>query len=345
MKTFANKNSIQEKTEVSGKNATQLKDNRPKSVLQQKQVEALAEKNPAQRKVNINDDTGLEKEADVMGEKAVQFKPVSQPGAEGVDYSVMSSQQYSNWQGTVQGKFAQHHATHSGDRVAVAQLQQSYDVLQRAGFLSGAWKGGLIITEGILSIVSGGASIALSGGTGIVPGAMSVGIGAVKVGRGILTICAGDKPSGKWLAALDILRGIESIVSIISGALTENLPVLIFGIAKLVRSLITAITDAMGNETEHYYVRKGLMILATGCHYLEVAAGTWAGAKSIEKGISSEGMDEHLQKTIGSANVVISGSKTVRATDQGKAALTYEPSNETQPLVPDMEKGLLKEEK
>lgn len=77
-----------------GKYGTSLNDNRSAAIIQKKQLEAISKKNissPFQSKantemeptmqmkdkVNVNDDFALEKEADVMGEKALQMRQVN----------------------------------------------------------------------------------------------------------------------------------------------------------------------------------------------------------------------------------------------------------------------------
>jgi 8-oxo-dGTP pyrophosphatase MutT (NUDIX family) len=65
-KTFRSRAATDDSAENAGKRALQLEDNRPRSIIQKKQIEAMAGGSPIRRKRN-NDDKGLEKEADVIG--------------------------------------------------------------------------------------------------------------------------------------------------------------------------------------------------------------------------------------------------------------------------------------
>lgn len=79
MSEYASK-SRKEKTQIpiaqlrgeSTRNGFYLEDNRPKSLVQRKQIELIENELP--QNVHINDDEALEKEADAMGEKAFQMK-------------------------------------------------------------------------------------------------------------------------------------------------------------------------------------------------------------------------------------------------------------------------------
>ncbi|MEP0984326.1 DUF4157 domain-containing protein [Ekhidna sp.] len=275
--------------------------------------------------VPVNDDPGLEKEADVMGARAVQFKSMEHLGYRDVTFAQMSHQQYGQWKDTVQGKFDVHAASAFQGGLIVTQFKNPNEVLQMAGFFPAGLKGALLIAEGILTVAGGIAGLYLSAGVGTFPGAVAIGIGVVKIGRGIFTIYAGEEPSGKQKALMDSIRAVEGAAALIGGAIAGNPAVVIFGLAKSIRSLLMAATDYMGKDTHHPVARKALLELSTACHALEVFAGIGGGVGFLEKAGGATGSDAGIHKGIGAVTFIGSASKAARTVDQGKASQDAHP--------------------
>ena len=327
--------------------------------------------------VQINDDAGLEKEADEMGAKAMsapaQAKAISgragmmgsaassgnayqrrahettfwsptrglfqllsagrgkQPFAgqqlpvqralDGMAISSMSNAAYANWQTTLQCKQAPHGAVSVGDRTLVTQYKAAGDILQLFQWpkLSSKTldrvKGGLVALEGALTFGVALAAGVLSGGVGAVPAIMGMIVGGVKFARGVL-MAIEVKPENKGTKAkvVDVLRGLEAAGALVGAAHIEGfkqLPLIVFGIAKSLRSLATFLANCMGEETNWPLLRKGLMMFATAAHAVEAFA------------LMISGMDaSSLSEFLGAgASAVVGGSKAFRTGIQaGEAA-------------------------
>lgn len=318
--------------------------------------------------VAINDNAGLEHEADVMGARALQHGAslqrksaraglletpatfmlasghagqtpfqrqvaVAAMDAElGTQTSVMTRAQYQNWRLTAQARFGQHGTAPLGDRVVVTQLRPDGEVLQ-GFFLSKSAKGKLVAFEGALTFIAGIAAIAISSGALAVPGIIAAVVGFIKFCRGIATWKFAEEEKNlserelmeeeyKKKAAvrtriLDGVRTLEAALAILGGVLTGNPAVIVFGVAKAVRAVCTAITDYMGENTEHKVLRKFLLGGAALAHAVEVAALGFAGGAAIGGAVSGT-LDSEAAGTLvlGVSNVLVGGAKDARAADQ-----------------------------
>ncbi len=333
--------------------------------------------------VAINDDAGLENEADVMGAKAlltiaepVQRHAISGTGAHlrgttvlqksaaptgqvqspaligaqntplqsdmldqmGVAATQMSRADYDQWRGTMQCKSSMHGAYHNGDQTTVTRWRNARDVAQLFEFpLSQKMKAGLVMGEAALTIIAGIGGLVAGTGFGaiplIVPSILALIVGVVKFGRGAL-MYSDDKPEGKKLALIDVLRTIEALVAGVGALMLDptsfyKIPSMIFAIAKLVRSLATALADLLdgkGGATTKVFV-KGLKALAALAHVVEaVTVGFSAGAGLAEGAeMLSSGGDAATgvsKVASGLAGAGIGGAKAVRAADQSDKVLS-----------------------
>ncbi|WP_246239896.1 eCIS core domain-containing protein [Pseudoalteromonas caenipelagi] len=296
--------------------------------------------------LNVNDNPALEHEATVMGNKALQraslsstpnydhyessstlqaqplnknhsaqFKPID--GMDGVNYSVMSQDSYQLWQKSKQGTAQLHGKCVDGNKVVVTQFQ---DTAQQFS-LGPKTKGLLLISEGVLTAVAGGVVIAATHGTLAIPGILSVCVGVSKFIRGVTTICLGNKKPTDGVKAklafalMDGLRTFEAGASIASAIIGGGNPVkmtisLVFGLAKSIRSICTAIADFINSSqtgAQDYpkllgFVKK----VAAIAHWVEVGAGTLSGGASLVGGNTVGGL----------TGLATAASKTVRAKDQ-----------------------------
>lgn len=317
--------------------------------------------------VAINDDAGLEKEADVMGAKAVSMsapqtaqaksvrgrimsgagqaaiyqRTATQPtfwtptagllqlmsagktpeqtapvqrALDGMTLASMTPASYAAWQGTAQCKAAPHGAISIGNRTLVTQYKRSQQIMQLLGWPSFSSdtltrvKGGLVALEGALTFGVSLAAGVLSGGVGTLPAIVGMVVGGVKFARGIImTIKVSDANKGKKAALVDVLRALEAAGSIV-GALNvdgfRRLPLLVFGIAKAFRSLLTMITDYMGEETDWPLFRKFLMMVSTAAHYVEACALTISG---MDAGELAEYLGAGVAATVGASKAIRTG--------------------------------------
>jgi hypothetical protein len=265
--------------------------------------------------VNVNDDAGLEKEADVMGARAIQFKPMDDMGFEGIDYAVMSLKAYDGWKDTIQAKMTINGTAIAGDQVVVTQFNNPANIAQMIK-LGAKVKGGLLIAEGLLTLAAGTAGLFLSGGVGLVPGLLAIGVGVSKVIRGAITIYSDGKPKGKQLVVMDALRGLEAAAALATGIVTGHPGAIVYGVAKGLRALLTAVTDWMGEGTEFKTRRKILMGISAALHAVEVFAGMIGGIGALDKGDAASGADAGINYAIGGVALGVSVSKSYRATDQ-----------------------------
>lgn len=319
--------------------------------------------------VAINDNPGLEHEATLMGDRAMQraalgsrdpvretvqaymkagpaaseklggngtaqFHSMDNLGMTGVDYAVMSRASYGQWQNTVQAKSQTTGVCHQGDQVVITQFRNPQEVMQQAGFLGPKVKGALIIGEGILTLAAGIAMITVSSGVALIPGISSVVVGIAKIVRGSLSIYNGvqsDKAAtaispdaqarikeqnAKRTHVMDILRGIEAVAATVGAAAMVNPAGLVFGLAKMIRSLLTALANYL-NKDKHPNAIAGMKKIAAAMHVLEVFAGGFSGVSGIAKG-AGDSVQSGVKLGASIAGTTVAGSKAVRATDQVK---------------------------
>jgi len=304
------------------------------------QMEGRVKPNTKVDGMPVNNDPGLEQEATNMGNRAIQraashsqknvnpvqakksnpdytaqFKSMDHLGIPGVNYAVMNQKNYNQWQHTIQAKSALNGVQHNGDQVVVTQFQNSDEVKQF--FLPNKVVGGLVILEGILSLAAGVALLVISHGAAFVPGIAGISVGVAKIVRGALTIHGGDKPSPKHKAAIDALRLFEAAVALTAGAIGMNIPGIIFGVAKTLRSLLHILMDCMDkdNPSLAYKVFSGI---ASALHWIEVAAGFASGSIDAHHA----GGSEIATKAITATNSMsVSTSKIVRASNQTAGAV------------------------
>lgn len=306
--------------------------------------------------VGINDDVVLEREADVMGAKALQRSSADQvaggaisemsvfqllhapvtsnserPGKHrglaqqgyasdldqmGVSATTMSNEAFAEWKETAQCKMGLHGACRAGDKTIVTQFKDPSQITQ---LLSSKMKAGLVMAEGALTFIAGIVAIVVTASTGqipaMIPAIMTTVVGALKFGRGL--IMWKENSLGKHPALIDALRALEAAAALVGAAFLDpssffKIPLLIFGVAKAVRSLATAITDWMGEDTGQPIIRKGLMGLASLAHALEVAALAVASPVMIAEG------DSKILGGLAMGAVAI--SKGIRTVDQSKSA-------------------------
>lgn len=299
--------------------------------------------------VPVNDDPGLEREADVMGARALaqgqamQRKRVSslvraptpfvatggglgtapfqrRAGVAAMDLElgtttrVMTREGYDAWRGTMQAKLAPHGSAPLGDRVVVSQFRPGEGLAQ---LISDKWKNriraGLVILEGAITVAAGTAAAILSGGIGVIPGIMAGVVGVLKIGRGAAMILWDeDDPAKK--PVLDLVRQLEAEIALVAALATGDPRMIVFGIAKLIRALITLVTDGMGKDTDHPKLRKALLGVSAFAHAVEVAM----------LGLSAEAAISGAETTGallgGAAKATVAGSKGLRTLDQGKTA-------------------------
>lgn len=231
----------------------------------------------------------------------------------------MSNEAYAAWKETAQCKMGLYGACSAGDKTIVTQFKDPSQVTQL--FLSPKGKAGRVMAEGALTLIAGVIAIGITANPlaimTILPAIMTTLVGVAKFARGLL-MWGDNKPEGGKLAIIDALRGVEAAAAVLGAVhlgpspLTK-IPLLVFGIAKVVRSLATAITDWLGEDTDHTIIRKGLMYLASLAHYLEHYALTAASfGMYAEGGVKIAG---------GVAMSLVAISKRTRAADQLESAV------------------------
>ncbi len=243
-----------------------------------------------------------------------QFKSMDSMGMDDVHYSVMSERSYKQWQKSDQGTLQMHGTARHGNNVIVTQFKKANPYLPVGPvgpvhrFLGNKWKGAFIIAEGVLSLAAG---IILTGSP--IPGTAAIGmpqilIGALKIVRGIMTMMDNDDRSSLYKGVMDAIRMAEAVIAIANAG--KDPRKWVFGIAKALRSLITAITNYMGKEkTNSTWYGRGMKKMAAGLHAIEVAAAATLG-------ISGVGAGETAKVIGGAATLGVAGSKAVRTADQ-----------------------------
>ncbi|MEN2399205.1 DUF4157 domain-containing protein [Flavobacterium sp. MC2016-06] len=277
----------------------------------------------------VNNDPALEQEATHMGNRAsfarpkenaspvqkkadtdntAQFQSMDHLGMAGVNYAIMSQTGYNQWQKTVQAKSISG-VQQYGDQVVVTQFQESDEIQQY--FLSNKTLGNLIILEGILATAAGVAILAVSHGVAFLPGITMIGVGIAKMIRGYYSKI--DKPTPKEQKIINGLRLFEAALALIGAGIGHNIPLIIFGAAKALRSLLHMVIDGMdkANPTIYFKIINGI---AAALHWIEVTAGFVAGGIS-GSGISSssEGITHGIAA---GANIGVASSKIARAGNQ-----------------------------
>ncbi|MFT4600348.1 MAG: hypothetical protein ACI857_000522 [Arenicella sp.] len=276
-------------------------------------------------KVNVNDDAGLEKEADVMGNKSNSQSHQSYAtgsGVPGIDYTTMSSGDYTDWKGTAQCKAAPHGTFTLNDQVIVTQFSQSSEILQRWE-LSDKTKAKLVLAEGILTLAASVVGIVgLSAGLpatlpllgGAIAGAV---VGVIKSIRGGLMLTDATNDSVHVTKdLLDILRALEAVVAGIGAAIAQNPAAIFFVIAKMVRAAIRAYIDE--KEANHEAIKPLTKKLLLGgealAHAVEVGALFFSGAQ----GLAAE---EGFKHAGGAIAMAVGASKGGRTLDQTNKAI------------------------
>lgn len=291
----------------------------------------------------INNDPSLEQEATHMGQRAiqrasfadayknadpvqtkktdedhtVQFQSMDHLGITGVNYAVMNQAGYSQWQKTAQAKFMSS-AHHNGDQVVVTQFQNQNEVQQY--LLSNKFIGGLVILEGILALAAGVALLVVSHGVAFAPGLTAISVGVAKIVRGAVTIHAGDKPTPGQKAVMDALRFFEASVALAGAAIGGNIPGMIFGVAKTLRSLLHLLMSCMNKENPSlaYKVFSGI---AAALHWIEVTAGFVSGGIDSHAAVGSEGTSKAIKAITATNSIGVSASKIIRSSNQTAGAI------------------------
>ncbi|PCK08971.1 MAG: hypothetical protein COA42_06435 [Alteromonadaceae bacterium] len=296
----------------------------------------------------VNDNQGLENEATQMGDRALQmhsksapktspqsaqanpnlvqqFKSMDNHGLADVGYTTMSKADYGQWQNTVQCKSTMHGVAEHGDQVFVTQFLNPKDVMQQAGFLGKA-KGWLVALEGVLAIAAGVALTAVTAGLAAIPGIVAIIVGTMKVIRGMLMIYDGKQKEHSPLrkVLIDTLRHLEAIVALVGGTIAGNPALIVFGAAKTMRSLLSYMLSGKKEDANSTFTRV-IHGISSGLHFIEVAAGTFAGVSSVTEGGTA---------VVGGALTLgVAASKFGRASDSGAAAMGLsEEADENAPL-------------
>lgn len=290
----------------------------------------------------VNDNSSLEHEATMMGQRAIQramktgqgpylkasppapgglnfdgtaqFKSMDGMGMEGVNYAMMSQDSYAQWQQTVQAKSISG-VCHQGDRVFVTQLRNQADVRQLK--FSANLRGGLLITEGVLTLAAGIAAVLITHGIGLIPGIAAISVGVAKIVRGIVTIKAGEEPTAKQKAVIHALRTFEAAAAIVGAtAAGLNIAGLVFGVAKALRSLLMILADFI-NKDNSPFIHKGVTRMAAALHVVEVGAGIAAGVGLVEGAAAATTTMTMGAKIAGATGTIGTAvSKAFRAGDQ-----------------------------
>ncbi|WP_105170019.1 eCIS core domain-containing protein [Pseudoalteromonas sp. T1lg23B] len=294
--------------------------------------------------MNVNDSPSLEHEATMMGNKALQrasigtsqspqsatvqaqslrknntaqFQPME--GMDGINYAVMSQDSYQLWQKSKQGTAQLHGKCVDGNNVVVTQYQdKSLGVQQQVG-LSAKSKGMLLILEGGLTMAAGFLVIGASHGVLSVPGIISVCVGGSKIIRGLISMFA--TKDGKWgkffLILSDALRTLEAAAAITSAVFSGSPAAYLFGIAKAIRSVCTAVGDFVASDparkARHPKILSTMKKASAVAHWIEVHAGVFTGFTTMAGGSSTNVLT-------GGLGLATSASKGVRAKDQTDGA-------------------------
>jgi hypothetical protein len=303
---------------------------------------------------HVNNDPSLEQEATHMGDRAIQrasfeahktttpvhtnethsdytaqFQSMDHLGMPGVNYAIMSQAGYSEWQKTTQAKFMSGIQQY-GNQVVVTQFQNRDEVQQLFLPFPNSTLGVLVALEGVLATAAGVAVLAASHGAAFLVGIPMIGVGIAKMIRGYYTYKGGDKPTPKQQKIINGLRAFEAAVALVGGAVTGNIPAIIFGVAKALRSLLHFIMDGMDKDNPSLTF-KIISGTAAALHWIEVAAGIAAGVGSAQAG-GAVGIAGAI------TNIGVATSKTVRSGHQ-----TYRAKNTiSKPTAqPDINRPLL----
>jgi len=235
-------------------------------------------------------------------------------GFEGISHSVMSNESYDSWQGTAQCKAAPHGAFQCGDKTVVTQFRDPSAVLQAnmvGDFIKkhrGKLHGAAVIGEGLLAVAASVAALVVTHGASALPSILGLAFGFVKIIRGIIMIAGDSEQDEEQKADLkkitDILRTLEGIAALSIGAVIGHPGPLLFGIAKTLRSLLTAYAHFTGVDDKS---TKGKVIRAinAGLHAVEVVGLAISGGAALKAGHTA----------VGVLGLVGTGSKAVRTAD------------------------------
>ena len=293
--------------------------------------------------VAVNDDAGLEAEADTMGAKAARFRSGASlpaldagnnvqaaqliglrayhPQTAATDASIqtmtMPAADYSHWGPLLQRRGIMHGAARAGDQMVVTQYATA--PLQLFGWPSRRQLTAiLLIGEGVLTVTAGIGAMVLTSGIAVLPAFMGALAGAAKIARGCLTWPAKNqqgeetKPTGKRLALIDGLRSLEGILSLVGGALAGNPKAIVFGAIKILRSLFTAGADYLRDE-EDSMLRKGLMTISALLQFAEAGlVGAIGGDVIASAAEAPNALAEGLTVAGGAMTAGVGVSKAVR---------------------------------
>ena len=296
----------------------------------------------------INDDRGLEREADVMGAKAANYALPDEFQQLGMSAQLMTASQFEGWQENIQLKAGSYGHCQVGDSVIVTQFRDPEAVTQL--LLDLTWRGlkvSAMFAEGALTLGASIAALVLTGGVGTAPAIMGIIAGALKICRGIILLTSRDQdgltdPSGVRLVLIDTARFLEGALAAVGAGLISNPALMVFGIAKAIRAILTAIADGLDSE-ERATAIVVLGALTSALHAIEAAALVTAGGLAVWNGVGLEGSvvedagDLATSSFIGAAGSAIVGlSKGVRtyreaSTTHGKRKALRNP--ETRPLL------------
>lgn len=200
----------------------------------------------------------------------------------GIAATSMSSADYDTWKNTLQGKFTHHGTCVSGDRTFVTQFKPGPGTMQLWGWPEWAkpsedsaarLTGGLIMAEAVLTLAAAIAAGAVLNLLGTIPAVVGIVVGSLKFLRGALVYSNAPPATKKRLG--DTGRLIEGSLAILGAAnLTDfrKWPLIIFGIAKTLRSIVQFIADELELHDSSPGLQKGLNLIASGLHGIEAIA-------------------------------------------------------------------------
>lgn len=313
--------------------------------------------------VAINDDPGLETEADVMGAKALQMgagvsqlrraqrlapqtalqtivqarapgmsgHAMAQPDAEAAEQGVrvtrLANSDYTSWSQTAQAKMAPHGACTAGSHTIVTQYQLGQNPVQlgkireAVDFVKANALAFAVIGEGVLTAIAGTVAIGVTAAAAplslplLIAAIMTTGVGVSKIIRGSLMLC--EKTDTK-VKIMDGLRAFEAVMATVGGAFAGNPGIVIFGILKALRSVVMLIQHNEERKVKpDPWTVKGLKMLASVLHVLEVAALAVGGGTMIAGGIDA-GSGAKILGGVAAGAVAV--SKTGRAAVSVKEA-------------------------
>lgn len=261
-----------------------------------------------------------------------QLRPLPNvTGDDSIQLSEIATEDFAGWKAQDKGI---HGAVSSGNRTFVAQFKSANPPVMQ--LMPKKLKASLLIAEGTLTMAAGIAAAVMTGGIAVIPAIIAAGVGALKFARGVIMLAAKDGPGKR--AVLDAMRGLEGFGTVVAGALTGNPAIIVFGFAKLLRSLLMAIDAFFDDDTKHVTISKGLKILSSLLHAVEVAALGFAGYGLVEAGMAA---GEHATVLGGLTKGAVAASKGVRAMGQFHEGVTHKPeeapddSGRSAPLLDD----------